>query len=282
MCIAILKPKDKTISKETLKTCFDNNKDGCGFAYCDKGTVMMCKYMKFEDFYNDYIKVENKSNMLIHFRIATHGGVNLENTHPFKLNNRMALIHNGVISGYGNKTDKSDTRDFIDRVIGNISWKMWKNPSFIELVNSSIGYSKLVILDKSGEYFIVGESKGEWHDGVWYSNTSYKPRTYKTYTSYNYTKQGKVWDMYGDEPYDAWYEREVKNKYKVNDNKKVNTPKDDGEYYIYKCKKCGKEMYFGENEEAFCDVCRSDELDEIGFYFEKTKYLYEDNKVLNG
>ena len=60
MCIAILKPKDKTISKETLKTCFDNNKDGCGFAYCDKGTVMMCKYMKFEDFYNDYIKFENK------------------------------------------------------------------------------------------------------------------------------------------------------------------------------------------------------------------------------
>lgn len=282
MCIAILKPKDKKISKEVLQTCFNNNKDGCGFAYCDKGTVMMCKYMKFDDFYNDYIKVENKSNMLIHFRIATHGGVNLLNTHPFKLNNRMALIHNGVISGYGDKENISDTRDFIAKVIGNISWKMWKNPSFVELVDRAIGYSKLVILDKSGEYFIVGEDKGEWNDGVWFSNTSYKPRTYKTYTSYSNNKQGKVWDMYGDESYDDWYARELANRM-VKDNKKDDDKYSEAnEYVIYKCKKCGKEDYFSEDEQPICDVCRSEELEEIGYSFNGVDYLFEDLKVTNG
>ena len=45
MCIAILKPKNKILSKELLKTCRDNNKDGCGFAYCDKGTVFINKYI---------------------------------------------------------------------------------------------------------------------------------------------------------------------------------------------------------------------------------------------
>ena len=117
MCIAILKPKDKTISKETLQECCNNNKDGMGFAYTDGNTVYINKYMNFDDFYKDYKEVETTSTMLIHFRIATHGKVEVKNCHPFKLNNRMALIHNGVISGYGDKENKTDTQDFIDKVI---------------------------------------------------------------------------------------------------------------------------------------------------------------------
>ena len=35
MCIAILKPNDKTLDKELLETCSINNPDGCGFAYVD-------------------------------------------------------------------------------------------------------------------------------------------------------------------------------------------------------------------------------------------------------
>lgn len=134
MCIAILKPIDKTISKETLEICSNNNPDGCGFAYVKDNEVIIKKFMEFEDFYKEYSKVETTSTMLIHFRIATHGKVELKNCHPFKLNNRMALVHNGIISGYGDKETKTDTQDFIDKVIGNISYKMWKNPSYVTLV----------------------------------------------------------------------------------------------------------------------------------------------------
>ena len=222
MCIAILKPKDKIINEEILKTCSENNPDGMGFAYIDNDTLYIKKYMKFDDFIKDYKEVETKSNMLIHFRIATHGAVELDNCHPFFLNHRMALIHNGIISGYGDKKEKSDTRDFIDRVIGNISWKLMKNPSYRELISKAIGYSKLAILDITGDYWIINEDNGYWTDGVWYSNKSYEPKKQVEYVKYpTSTKndnQSKLWDMYGDEDYDTWWGRTYGDK--SNDDKR--------------------------------------------------------------
>ena len=127
--------------------------------------------MEFEKFWEEYSKVQDNHTMLIHFRIATHGKVELSNCHPFKLNNKMAIIHNGIISGYGSKTENlSDTKDFINKVIGNITYKIWKNPSFRELVGMGIGSSKLVILDNEERYYIINEDKGEWVNGVWFSN----------------------------------------------------------------------------------------------------------------
>lgn len=259
MCIAILKTKDALITKETLKTCYDNNKDGCGFAYCDEGKIYIKKFMSFDRFYEEYSKVHNKSNMLIHFRIATHGGVNLDNCHPFKLNDRMALIHNGIISGYGNKTDKSDTRDFIDKVIGNISWKMWKNPSFVQLVGEAIGNSKFCILDIEGGYYIVNENKGEWVDGVWYSNSSYKPRTvykttikkdYKKDYSYNYNS------WYGYDDYDDYYD------------------------LVYRCQDCGEEFtkqYRGALCTA-CPKCHKYNTVDVGWKQDGLIYYYTDKE----
>lgn len=262
MCIAIVKPLGKTISKEILETCSKNNPDGCGFAYIKDGTLWINKYMDFESFYKDYKDIEQTSPMLIHFRIATHGKVEVKNCHPFKLNNRMALIHNGIISGYGDKQTKTDTQDFIDKVIGNISWKMWKNPSFIELVDNAIGYSKLCILDTDGNHYIVGESKGEWVDGIWYSNKSYKPKEIKSSTSSKatYNKQGTLWDMYGTETYDSWYQRTHRE-----------------EKVIYRCERCGHRFY--EDEDVVnpqCEKCFDTNVKEIGWKLGKDEYLYEE------
>ena len=156
MCIAIVKPLDKTISEDRLRTCYNNNKDGCGFAYIKDNAIIIKKFMDFETFYKEYKLVETTSPMLIHFRIATHG---------------MVLIHNGIIYGYGDKEKKSDTRDYIDKVLSKISWKMWKNPAFREMVGQAIGYSKLGIMDVSGEMYIINYDKGVVEDGVWYSNS---------------------------------------------------------------------------------------------------------------
>lgn len=282
MCIAIMKPKDKVLSKEILETCCKANPDGMGFAYIDGDTMYIKKYMKFEDFYKDYKEVENKSNMLIHFRIATHGKVEIDNCHPFWLNHRMALVHNGVISGYGDRDTKSDTRDFIDKVIGNISWKLMKNPSYRELVGKCIGYSKFAILDISGDYWIINEDKGVWDDGVWYSNTSYKPKKSVSYTTYPSSTtsdtNSKVWDMYGDEDYDAWWERVYGNNNKdvkkKNDNSSYNF---DDDNLIYKCQKCGAEFIENyEVDDPMCNVCKSTDVVDVGITYRNEKYYYED------
>ena len=255
MCIAIVKPLDKTISEDRLRTCYNNNKDGCGFAYIKDNAIFVKKFMEFEAFYKEYKLVETTSPMLIHFRIATHGKVELDNCHPFKLNNRMVLIHNGIISGYGDKEKKSDTRDYIDKVLSKISWKMWKNPAFREMVGQAIGYSKLGIMDVSGEMYIINYNKGVVEDGVWYSNSSFKeyePKTTTSRTNYKYDY----------------------NKYYAYDN-------DDKYQLIYKCKACGKEYVKNENEDAVCDVCKSIRSEEIGFIYDGVRYYYKDEGYEN-
>ena len=291
MCIAIVKLKDTTISKEVLQTCFTNNPDNCGMAYIDNGKIIINKYDNFEKFYTDYAKIEHKSNMLIHFRIATHGGVNIENTHPFVLNSRMALIHNGVLSGYGDKEKISDTRDFINKVIGNISWKMWKNPSFIELVGNAIGGSKLGILDVTGDFYIVNEQKGTWKDGAWYSNNSYEPKKPVVKTTYSHDS---YWDYYYNDRYGFNNNRTVKDN-DINQKKLfVNKKKDiqdlkttyvgniSGYEYsntkIFKCNKCGKEYLV---DDCDCDIncpnCISPNVTEIGYTYADVKYILPKN-----
>ena len=253
MCIAILKPSDKTLDKNLLRTCADNNPDGCGFAYADDNKVIIKKFMDFNSFWKDYNKVQDGKTMLIHFRIATHGKVELANCHQFTLNDHMALIHNGIISGYGSKTENlSDTKDFIDKVIGNISYKMWKNPSFIKLVEATIDYSKLVILDNKGRYYIVNEKKGNWVDGVWYSNTSYKPKTTKVVSA---TTQKTV----------------SKNP--------SATTLDWG--YIMRCPSCGKEKITTGWYEDVC-VCKN-QMQCVGYIYhgERRYYTDEQFKVYN-
>ena len=55
MCIAILKPQGKVISKERLQICFENNKDGAGFLYNQDSALVLNKgFFNFEDFYSAY------------------------------------------------------------------------------------------------------------------------------------------------------------------------------------------------------------------------------------
>lgn len=251
MCIAIVKPKDKVISKERLKICCDANPDGMGFAFCKNDNVYIMKYLNdFEKFYEDYSKVETTSPMLIHFRIATHGGVTIENCHPFALNNNMALIHNGVISGYGDKEKKSDTRDFIDKVIGNISHKAWRNASFRELVGKAIGYSKLGILDTKGNTYIINEDKGYWDDGVWYSNKSYEPKVVTTKKSSATSNSDYHYDWYSDKKYKSHF----------------------------RCDKCNKNFTIdGYSYYSKCPDCGSWSCDNIGYQINGKDYMYDDD-----
>lgn len=272
MCIAILKPQGKSLSRELLYNCYTNNPDGCGFAYHTGDDVVINKFMDFEDFYKEYVKYDGKYTMLIHFRIATHGAIELENCHPFVLNHRMALIHNGVITGYGDKETKSDTRDFIDRVIGNISWKMWKNQSFCELVGNAIGYSKLAILDKTGGYVIINEAKGLWEDGVWFSNSSFKTTTKK----YTYGKQTYLIDNKIDNK---------KNEEKIKDEEDLQEYYDNlwaKSQFIYKCGDCGKEWYDnGYTWDVECDGCKSSNCYEVGYVYDGKEERYKNPLEIN-
>ena len=197
MCIAIYKPKNKTISEATLAECFRSNRDGAGFMYVENKQVHIQKgFFTFAEFYEAYVPHENKQ-CLIHFRIKTHGPVAEENCHPFEVNQSLGFIHNGIISGFGS-TEHSDTRDFNAKILQPLVAK-WGNlslfqPAIKSLIEARIGYSKLAFLDRHGNVNIFNEDKGVWEDGVWYSNTSFRPYIAPVGTAgYKSTQTPAVW-----------------------------------------------------------------------------------------
>ena len=194
MCIAIMKSENKKISKTTLQRCYESNPDGAGFMFAaDKKLTVKKGYFTFKEFYKEYKPHENKQ-VLLHFRIKTHGPIDKNNCHPFLVNSGLGFIHNGIISGYGDNK-QSDTIDFNKSILQKIVAKhgnmgLFDDP-MVELIENVIGYSKLVFLDRHGNYRIMNEDKGHWNNGVWYSNNSYKKPEPVTYTGY------QAWDKQG-------------------------------------------------------------------------------------
>ena len=133
--------------------------------------------MTFKPFWEALVPHMDKP-MLIHFRWATHGLVDKDNCHPFKVAPDLAMIHNGIISGIeGVDALTSDTNAFVKHYVGPMNRG---NPRIIyseygklvleKLIGSG---SKLVFLNKKGKAVIINESAGNWENGVWYSNDSH-------------------------------------------------------------------------------------------------------------
>ena len=180
MCIAIANLQSQPLSQEQIENCWSNNGDGAGILYKEGGRLKIYKNLKsVKKFYKKYTKVIEQSNCLIHFRISTAGGVNTKNCHPFFVDKDLGFIHNGVISGWGNKVDgQSDTYSYNKEVLGKLPKGFQKNDAICELIGSDIGTgSKFAFMDKTGEFTIIGANRYRAHygeNGNWYSNDSYK------------------------------------------------------------------------------------------------------------
>ena len=204
MCILILNKKGYRLpKKEILKTCYKNNDDGCGYAFSTGKEIIIKKgFFSFDTFYQS-LKEDNKKynlfnkNVLLHFRIATSGGIQENKTHPFILTNKSKVInrykkeikttdpvigHNGIFSDYVFKNNLSDTQNFILNFLYPIYKSNLKDNIKNHLIKQEIDTSKLIILEKDGSVKTYGDFI--LSDGTLYSNSSYKEKYY--YTSYNY------------------------------------------------------------------------------------------------
>lgn len=180
MCIIIAKQKGLAITKEILQNCFNNNPDGTGFCVEVDGKLLINKgYFTFDDFYTAYQPYENEKT-LIHFRIKTHGKIDEDNCHPFRVSDNIAFVHNGIISNVKANNDKSDTRVFKDSYITPIINKFGEealhSPEIQTLIESFIGGSKLAFFIKGQENFLIyNENYGNRSkEGIWFSNLSWQ------------------------------------------------------------------------------------------------------------
>lgn len=188
MCLIICKKSGVTLDREELSNAMESNPDGVGIAFPEQDKVAIRKgFWNIEKLDEELSAVEHLP-VLIHFRLATHGGETLDNTHPFQLNNGWAMAHNGIISNIKAEQGESDTRAFIRHWVNPIVEKHsvleWKKEieEFIGLGN------KLAFINPKGEFSIFNEKAGHWRqkDGCWYSNSTYL----YSYPLYGYGRYG--------------------------------------------------------------------------------------------
>jgi glutamine amidotransferase len=174
MCIAILNSKG-ILPDNYIKNSWDNNNQGGGLLYTYAGKLKTFKTYEYKDFVKEYKRVradKHTGKVVLHFRIATSGHERYTNLHPFLVNDNLGFVHNGIISGLGNK-QYSDTYEY-NEMLKRLPSDFLTDEGITDLISYSIGSSKLVFLDSNDHATIINEDYGHWHEGNWYSNDSYK------------------------------------------------------------------------------------------------------------
>lgn len=185
MCIAIYQSAGCRLPKEQMVQSWKSNPDGGGFAYFNEnGDIIIEKDMELDGMMRKYERAIDRyaqtSPFAVHFRIATHGGVNIDNCHPFRVSEDTTLIHNGIIPVmFESKSDpRSDTRVFVEDYLPRLPANWMDDDYLMDMVETFIGGSKLVILSRAGnlDAYIANESHGHWSsdEKFWYSNHSYQ------------------------------------------------------------------------------------------------------------
>lgn len=159
MCVIIIKQKSNTIPMGTLKTSARINPHGLGIVWLDTFQV---EYHKSKA----YKLLDTTRPFIAHFRYATVGAVNKDNTHPFRCgyNKDELLMMNGTIKKLGNSKE-CDTK-VLARALGKIPRQTWKQ----ELQKYDSRF--VTINTRTRAFQIYNRNLYTYKDGVWYSKNN--------------------------------------------------------------------------------------------------------------
>lgn len=209
MCILVHQPAGNTISEAMLKDFYDLNPDGFGAMFAVDGKIEVIKTLASEE---EIIKIYNEhvagKEAIIHFRMKTHGDIDLNNCHPYHVTDDIWLAHNGILSE-GNPVDKSksDTWHYIEYVLRptlTAQPELLENKDFINYLGVMIGNgNKFGVLNNEGKVFIVNRDEGVEHAGLWLSNTyAWTPHKHGFYKSGSF--KGYAYSSWDDDDYGTW------------------------------------------------------------------------------
>ena len=232
MCIIAIKPAGQKLPKDDIiKRMFTHNPNGAGFMYTYNGRVEIRKgFMTLDGFMqalrNVHDRIGDKSPIVMHFRITTHGGTCPENTHPFPLTSDIAdmkrlstsakigIAHNGIIKIQTRDNTVSDTQEYIADVIAPLykhSHRFYKKQRYLDGIRDTINGSRMCFLTGDGKVYRVGNWVQD--GGCWYSNSSFKQDD--TRWTYTYV------------PYSSWSGTSVANDDYYSKYSKMYAPKDE-------------------------------------------------------
>ena len=191
MCVIVVKnPGVELPTLKTLKECWTTNPDGAGILWQDsngaiRGHKGFMTWKAFKAAWQAHNFTPDHA-VIIHFRIATAGGIRPENCHPFPVASRnnklqalefstdLAVAHNGVLgAGQGNL---SDTMLFIKHELHLMRQDIYKQDDLaLDIVNDALGYNnRLAILGKGFAQPVLLGDGWQMIDGIWYSNLNWQ------------------------------------------------------------------------------------------------------------
>lgn len=180
MCIIIVANKNKKIPSEHIKLASELNCDGFGMSASVNNKLFVYKSISMNS--DDIIKLYNSirqvatGDIVLHFRLATHGGISDKLCHPFHVNKDLVMFHNGVIrdsvSGYNeHNKNESDTKAFVNNVLKNFKKGFQNNETIMNIISETLGeYNRLCFLDSEGKTTYTSSSKWVEYNGILYSN----------------------------------------------------------------------------------------------------------------
>jgi hypothetical protein len=157
-----------------LQDIYTSNKDGLGAMYADNGVMKIRKILprNLDDITKFFEALpQDERDLAIHFRMRTHGDIDMANCHPYKINDGSWLMHNGVLKT-GNTKDKkkSDTWHFIQDYLATLSVDVLHHEPMVKLIGDFIGDNRFAIMSADGRLTVVNKDQGIEHDGIWFSN----------------------------------------------------------------------------------------------------------------
>lgn len=183
MCLLLTQPAGHSFSEDWLADFYASNSDGIGVMYAQNGELIVEKlvpktFKQLRKFYQRHIAGKACA---VHFRMRTHGDIDLDNCHPYQVFGEedgypLWLMHNGVLStGNAKDTTKSDTWHYINDIIRPALAgrpQEFMSEWFQQLIEDHIGTSnKFVMVDALGNMQTFNKDSGVMWGDVWMSNT---------------------------------------------------------------------------------------------------------------
>lgn len=154
---------------------YSANPDGLGVMYSDGRKLHVWKVLpESEVEARQFIEALPDSDQMIacHWRMKTHGLIDMENCHPYRVNNDTWLAHNGILhTGNAADPEKSDTWHFIENYLSTLPTDALHDTKFLALLGEFIKNNRFAIMSADGRLSVVNREQGIETHGIWFSNT---------------------------------------------------------------------------------------------------------------
>lgn len=177
MCLIVHKPAGLRIPQDLLRAGARLNADGWGLMGHDTGGQRILERHSYLDV-DALLEAEERyahAEFALHLRRRTRGRVDLDNTHPFEIDEGVYLMHNGTLNFEEGDVGASDTRSFSELVLRPLSRRypgLLVDREFLRLLELSMTpQNKAVLYDfRRRRFDLLNRAQGAEFEGLWLSS----------------------------------------------------------------------------------------------------------------